>query len=57
MTGHGDSAFLSIAAMEGIMIGLWFGDHGNALRYFGQSKKYDYTSPSFLLMVSLLLLR
>lgn len=22
--------------MEGIMIGLWFGDHGNALRYFGQ---------------------
>lgn len=29
-------AFLSIAALEGIMIGLWFGDHGNALRYFGE---------------------
>ena len=23
------------------MIGLWFGDHGNALRYFGESRAQD----------------
>ncbi|GHJ84781.1 hypothetical protein NliqN6_1183 [Naganishia liquefaciens] len=27
-------AFLSIASAEGILIGLWFGDHGNALRFY-----------------------
>jgi hypothetical protein len=29
-------AYLSILGSEAILIGLWFGDHGNALRFYGR---------------------
>jgi hypothetical protein len=34
-TGADPSPFASVFCLEMILVGMWFGDHGSALRFYG----------------------